>query len=167
MAWILDIPNWAIYALVGAVLGGIFALVGFGLERIGFKGGRFLVVFAFAVTPIVTENAVFPLIEPTIMCETARRAASEIERGFELDEYTRVESMTANCGSRSIVYDLTAHSLISSDVSPEGWQAIASEFNSAQCGTGGWRYFIDAGWAVTNRYTFADGFQRHLVASCA
>jgi len=77
MSILADFPIWSIYAIVGALLGGVFAIAGHFASR--FIGvARFLPVLAIALTPVLSREFVIPAIVYAKMNEGLPRSIDEV-----------------------------------------------------------------------------------------
>lgn len=92
-------PRWAIFALVGAHLGVLGAITGWGLEKLGFKAGRYIVILFFAATPVVAREEVLPVIV---------EAYSNKNLPVALDEYTTLTRVEVDGRKYIYHYDLLA-----------------------------------------------------------
>lgn len=104
LAFLADKPSWVVYALVGAILGGVGGAIGVAIERAtGLKVARLLPVVAVALTPFLTRELVAPAIITAAVNQGLPR---------QLDAYTTLES--ASYSSKEFTYHYTL-----SDQTPE------------------------------------------------
>lgn len=160
------LPTWAVYAAVGAVLGGLFAGIGYFIERAGFRPGRYAVIIGIAITAPVTERLVLPSLQPILQCGYAEQAQRRTPIGVELDAYTTFTAMRVDCANRAVVYDM-AVALASTELAdPAAWEIVEEDFRQGQCTNTFWRAYINDGWTIQNQYTLTDGMQRTVEARC-
>lgn len=167
MEFLASWPNWAIYALVGGIIGALLAGLGWFVEnKIGWRPGRFLPVLALAMTIPISERMVLPALESARMCNMAQGAIANTPVNQAIDDFTTFSEMHVDCGNRSIVYDMRIN-FASTIVTSEGdWAAVRNDLNAVQCGHAVWRGYIAKGWRISNEYIFTDGLRRKIDAAC-
>jgi hypothetical protein len=165
LEWLAGLPSWALYGIMGGIIGALFAAVGYGLEKLGLKGARFLVILGFAATGPLTDRLVLPALAPAQHCLAAREAADQTVKGQRLDEITIFAAMHVDCSSRTVTYDMSVEAA-STAIDAVGWESLATEFSQFQCSNAFWRQFIDIGWTISNNYMLTDGLSKTVTARC-
>lgn len=166
MEVLAGLPNWAIYAIIGGVIGAGLAGLGALLQRAGMAAARFLPVLTLAVTVPIGDRLVQPLLEPYRFCSIAQEAAHNTPLGTRLDAVTVFSEMHVDCAAKSVVYDMQIAAASTDLTDQAAWSQVSAEFTTFQCEHPAWRRFLDAGWSISNDYMFTDGLRKRLYAVC-
>lgn len=133
-----DWPKWAVYAVVGGILGGSGALVGWLLERLGIRFGRFAVVLGIAATPVVSREVVLPQII---------EAYSNLELPRKIDEFTTLTRIEFGAKRYVYLYDLSSDVNPSFDVAEIKREGLADMCNY-------WKPAFDDGEVISAEYRY-------------
>jgi hypothetical protein len=170
MELILSLPSWVIAAIVGAIAGGIGAVIAQTFFKRWPMVARYFPLVLVAATFGLTDNVILPALQNSdwAMCATAERAArttTESQAGTKLDEVTTFTQMQADCGQKAVHYLITV-AAGRDQLTDEGIAGVRADFNAGQCGDANWRKFIDRGWTIANDYSFTSGEPMTITAEC-
>lgn len=167
------LPPWAIigvFAMIGAGAGGSATY----FLRKRFPNAptlRFLPIVATLAGAALGTLLALPTIRATdtpVTCEGAQDLATERNAtapGTQVDGVTTVIDMWVDCGSMQISFRL-AVDLSIAEITDEDWATAQANVSNGRCRSPLWRRYMEAGWVLVNEYSFRDGGNRAMTASC-
>ncbi|MDW9444846.1 hypothetical protein GOA75_11030 [Sinorhizobium meliloti] len=153
MGALVDLPAWAFYALMGALLGGISGAIGLQFDRFfGTGGGRYLAILGIVATPHVTDRFVLPaVIEAKVNRDLPKK----------LDEFTTLERISVESGKYVYFYTLAGD--VSSSITGEEIKAF--QMDSGLCSF--WKPRLSSGEVSLAEYRYAlpDGGETYFTVT--